>query len=197
MATALQPVERSGLVARGPLYMIAANLRILLEEIAAADGEITPQQEEALTALNVGVDTKVESIALILKELDAEDAMVDAAVEQLIARKEAISAERDRLEKYLMRCMEEASVDKVKGKLAGARISLNPPKVVVDLANPAVADEESLLSNVPPKFIRIVPEKVTPSYAAVDKDAVKEAWKAGEKLPEGITVVREKKLTIL
>jgi hypothetical protein len=137
---------------------------------------------------------------------------VTAEADRLKDRIHAIERERERLESYLMRCMETGGLSKVKGRIAGARIQLNNPKVVVDLANPNVADEESLKGNVPAELLRVIPEEVTPAVTVVDKDAVKERWKRAEAwrkanpdaplpeeltIPAGITVVRDKRLVLL
>jgi uncharacterized protein YhaN len=62
------------------LYEIQAELGALLEEIAEAGGEITPEQEEALDSLNLSRDVKLENWIKYLRNLKALEAGIDAEI---------------------------------------------------------------------------------------------------------------------
>ena len=83
-----------------PLYEINADLDALLDSIDPETGEI---DGDALTALTMERQEKLEGLALKLKNLAAEAEMIKAEEKNLADRRKTVERNRDSLKAYLMR----------------------------------------------------------------------------------------------
>lgn len=166
------------------------------EAIAAAGGDImaVPAIADLLDQAEGDFATKVERVALKVRELTGAAEVVKTEVERLNARKKAYENAAAGLKGYLLRMLQAAGKTKVEGKLATVAIQKNPAAVTV----PASADLEQLwLAGAP--GIEVVPPTFT-----VNKKALLEAVKIAETegrdvatvLPNGWTVTRGDSLRI-
>lgn len=153
------------------LYEIPDRLREIEGQIIEAEGEITPEIEAELDALDEAFDRKVEYIALLSREARAEAVAVKQEEDRLRARRTAAENRERYMKDYLQACLTKAGMERVEGQRAKIRIQQN--------SRPSIrwiGEEEA----IPQGFRR---ERVS-----VDGDAVYEAWKAGVVLPEGFQV---------
>jgi hypothetical protein len=160
------------------LYQIPAALRAIEAQIEEAEGELTPEAEAALNSLGEEFARKAEYLALLTCEATAQ-------ADAVTAQADAVKAEADRLYRiatahqnraaslkaYVKRCMEELGEVKISGELATVAIQRN--------GQPSVGYE------VPPEFL---PARFQRLKIEADSKAITEAWKAGEEMPEGVTV---------
>lgn len=73
----------------------------------------------------------------------------------------------ERVRERMKECLLNANIDKVAAGTFKVSVSLSPGSVAIDNA-----------SDIPPRFLTIIPESYTP-----DKNAIKAAIKAGEIVP--------------
>jgi len=83
------------------LYDLQADMALLLAEIEEAGGEITPEQEEALEALNLSRDAKLTNWVKYLKNLDADMASLEVEIDRLKHRLEQKEQQADRAKERL------------------------------------------------------------------------------------------------
>lgn len=141
-------------------------------EIDEETGEVTNLDD--LDALELERDTKVESIALWVKNLTAEAAAIKAEVQNLTKRQKAAENKAERLKDYLM------------GNLAGEKFKT--PKVAISYRTSEAVEilDEDL---IPEEFLAIKTE-----YKP-DKKAIKDELKAGGEV-EGAELVKRTSLQI-
>lgn len=159
------------------LVEIRATLDRVLEE---AEGELTPEVEEMLDALDGRVDEKIERIGLYIRERGAAAKAVKEERDRLdaLAKREERAAES--LKGYVKRHMEALGKTKVHGLLATVAIQHNSqPSVTTSLA-PAELYAE-------PASRPFVHREETVLYS-LDREAVLAVWKRHEPLPETIVV---------
>lgn len=166
------------------------------EAIQAAGGDImaVPAIAELLDRAEGDFATKVERVALKVRELLGAADVVKTEVDRLTARKRAYENAATGLKGYLLRMLEAAGKTKVEGKLATVSIQKNPPALQV----PPDADLGELYDA---GMRGIVP---VPASFALDKkvvlDLVKRAEAEGRDvatvLPRGWAVTRGDSLRI-
>lgn len=172
----------------------------LIEEhaaaIAAAGGDImaVPAIAELLDQAEGDFATKVERVALKVRELAGAALIVKAEEARLTARRKAYDNAAEGLKGYLLRSLQAAGKTKVEGKLATVAIQKNPAALNV----PENADIAELYE----AGMRGV-EKVPASYQVNKRevlDAIREIEAAGRVvesyLPTGWTVTRSDSLRI-
>ena len=154
------------------LYDISSELYELLENGFSSDfldeetGEIDEKKvAERIDALNIAFDEKIDDIASYIKDLSRLADGIKAEKNALAERQKRLEKRIEKLEEYSTACMR-----------------LNGKKKVVSVRNEVsfteshplnVLDEEC----VPRKFFREITE------SKIDKNAIKEAIKAGEEVP--------------
>ncbi len=170
------------------LHEATAALHIVDEWLEEQGGELTPELEAILEQAEGDFATKVERVALKVKELDAEAEAIKAEEQRLAARRKARENGAKSLKQYLERCLDAAGKEKVNGVLVTVAFQLNPPALSV----PADADLKELYEAGAPGITLV------PSTFTVDKRAVLDAVKAsGESvLPNGWAVTRARSLRI-
>lgn len=144
------------------LYEITEQRRAILDEIADAEGEVTPELEVRLDACDGSYTEKVDSVAAFATELAREVEAIGAEIDRLERRRRSRKSKVDWLRGYLLRCLQSAGFRKVESDRFS--VSLRKSSHVV------VEDEAAL----PSMFIR---EKLT---RTVDKTAIRNALKSGE-----------------
>lgn len=135
-------------------------------------GEPTPEQEAMLTDLcDVRIPAKVEGYCQVLTTIDREIGMFDAEIERLKVAKQTRENAVKRMKERLRDAMNELDMKTIKAGTFTATVCKNStPSVITDLPGEAM----------PEKFRKVTVE--------VNKSALTHAWKAGEPLPEGVTV---------
>ena len=154
------------------LYELTRAIEEFDLEIDEETGEVTNLDE--LDALELERDTKVENIALWVKNLTAEAAAIKAEVQNLTKRQKAAENKAERLKDYLM------------GNLAGEKFKT--PKVAISYRTSEAVEitDEDL---IPEEFLVIKTE-----YKP-DKKAIKDELKAGGEV-EGAELVKRTSLQI-
>lgn len=169
------------------LHELGAARDILDEWIEEAVGELTPEIDQLLQELAGSLNTKIENVALYIREQLVTAIAIENEVERLQSRAKARRAAADRLKLYLQSWMERTNTTNVKGDRCSVALQLNPPAVKGDL------DEGTLrgLFMVEPTLVRYAPESF-----ALDRRAVLDAHKLGKPIPDGLTVERSQSVRI-
>jgi len=132
--------------------------------------------QDALDNLTDEINTKAESIAAVLKQMEADVKMLKDEETRLKNRRIAIENNHKRLKEYLKNELEVMEIDKVKTPKFTITVRNNPVKVVIK--------DEDLIP---------VDYKV-PKYS-IDKKTLKEALLNGEEI-KGAELIQEKGVQI-
>lgn len=146
------------------LFDINNTIRAFLDQLYSSvdeTGEIAQGDWEALEELTEARDTKIENIALYIKELDAQASALKAEKEKLEARQKSTEKKAQRLRDYLSMNLQHERQDSFES--SRVKISFRKSEVV------------SIVDDLLPK--KYLAKKVT--YAP-DKKAIKELLKAGQ-----------------
>lgn len=165
------------------LYEISAMRNVLDAWLEETDGEITPELDELLAEVEGMATEKIERVGLYIRERVSHAKAVKEEVDRLkaIVTREERAAES--LKAYLHRQMEALGKPKVEGKLCTVAIQRNSqPAVTCALSDEDLAKQYAEDTAVA-QFIREVPV----SYR-LDRDAVLQAYKAGDAIPADIVV---------
>ena len=161
------------------LLDISDDLVAISERIREADGEITPEIEARLDAIEGELDQKITRIAMFIEERLGDAEKASAQEQRLRAIRRAFEREADNLKRYLKLCMERA------GKL-----SVVTPEARVSVqrnSQPAIRWTGAPL-DIPEGYRRVT--------IAPDLDAVREDINAGVEPPAGFTVEYDTHLRI-
>jgi hypothetical protein len=145
------------------LYELVGGYRSLLE---MADSETGEGFLEVLETLSDAIDNKVESCAKVVKNLQADMAVLKAEEERLSIRRRSVENNIDRLKTYMQESMTAAEKQKIKTALFTVYIVAGRDKVEVD--------DEAL---VPVEY------RKEPTPPPIDRKAILEALQAGKKVP--------------
>lgn len=148
------------------LYKLDEEVRLLLGEIWANDGEMPPEQADELTAAMAAHKTKALSCGHWIKSREATIAAARSQVREFEERIRAEQARVDRLKDLLKRVTVERYDGKIEDGLFAVKIHKSPPSLVV-------FDEAA----IPDKY------KTERVVVDIDKAAIKEAIKTGEVVP--------------
>jgi hypothetical protein len=156
-----------------PLYALADEYELLGQRILEAKGVLTPELSEEWDKLAEAIEQKVENTGLYIKNL-LVTAKAEAEEAEMFSRR-AKTKERaaKALKEYLKVNMERVGKDKLETLRVKARIQINP-RPAINWTRP--------VEELPDAFKRIKVE--------VDVAMAHEAWKLGQKLPEGFEVFR-------
>ena len=127
------------------LYEIPSELRAIEAQIAEMEGELTAELEEQLDSLQAEFDRKVEWLALMIREAEAEAAAFKLEEQRLGERRKAADNRAKRLKFYVHEQMQRMQVGKVAGELATISLVAN--------SRPSVRWEEGV--DIPDEFCRI------------------------------------------
>jgi Siphovirus Gp157 len=162
------------------------------EEMRANEGVLPDELAELLAQVEGDFAQKAERTALFVRELLSTAKGIKEEEDRLVKRRRAMEHAADRLKRYLEANMLEAEKMRIDGKLVTLRIQMNPPSVACALAEEAL--KKIYLTVVSDAFpiVKRVPE----SYV-LDRRAVLDAHKLGQKLPAGIEIERGASLRIV
>lgn len=160
------------------LWEISDELDRLTLEIFEAGGEITPEIEAQLEAMEGAFMEKVERVALRIRELEATAAAAKSEKDRLYALEKSNDGAAKGLKSYLQSYIERQGRDRVE-----------TPKVRVRIQNstPSIRWTREL-GELPEEYRRV---SITPDIAAV-----KEACKDGAPLPDGFERTQGRHLRI-
>ena len=135
--------------------------------IDAETGELI-SVSQALDALRMEREEKIENVACWVKNLCAEAAAIRKEEDELIKRRKAVETKIEKRKAWLLAAMtrEDGTTDKLKTGRVAISVKRNPPSTVVD--------DEALL----PWAYKTVKQTVTQ-----DKAAIKSAILAGKNVP--------------
>lgn len=124
------------------LYQLAQEWREIDEALDDSGGEITPEVEAKLKALEGSTGRKIDAIGTLRAESKARQAAYREEVQRL---QKMIAAEERKQEwqaAYVRQCLEAAGVDKLKGDKFSARIQVNSAPSVRPTVEPLSLPEE-------------------------------------------------------
>lgn len=163
------------------LYEISLEFQHLTDLLVEAAGELTPEIEEAIAAIQEQGEAKIEAAAMVVKNLqaDAESAKAEAA--RLAARATAFENGADRLRSLILPALEALG-----GKVKTARFTV----FTTSRENVAFALKPGHEAfELPEKFIRVRDPEL-------NKTALKDALKAGEELPDILAIDKSTSTTL-
>lgn len=153
------------------IYEIPGQIRRMEELIEEAEGEITPEIEEALSHLEDVFAEKLEYLALLSREKKAEAAAWKQEEARIAKNRRVAENAEKNLKGFIQMMMENAGIQKIEGERAKLRIQRNG-QPSIDWAGEKDA----------------IPEGFRKVSVTLDSSAVKEHLAAGGELPEGIVV---------
>lgn len=146
--------------------------------LAMVDDECDMQAiQDTLEGIEGMIADKAESIAKLMKSIEADEQAIKAEEERLYARRKALENRRTSIKDYLENQLISAGIDKVKGTMFTVSIQNNPPSVQIAEG-----------AKVPDKYL-------IPQEAKVDKRTLLEDLKAGA-VYEGIRRIQTKGVRI-
>lgn len=156
------------------LYAIGEEMEAIHSALAENGGELTDELAAQLDAIEEAFDVKAERTALVIRQLQAQAEVVKSEAKRLSDRAASLEKSAASLKEYLRFHMVTSGRDVVKGALATVRMQQSPPSARCEVP----------LEDLPPEFVRVVPES-----RAFDAKAAIAAHKAGQDLPGGITIL--------
>lgn len=161
------------------MYQLAEDYRNLMNQVEDQDAGITDEQKSILDAIGELSDQKIESIAMLIKELEAEAEVIKTEGQRLAGKSRSLDSRTAWLKNYAMDCLEQMGKDGVQGQILKVKIQNNPPscEVVDELA-------------VPKSYVQ---EVVT---LKIDRRAIIEDYKASGEIPAGTNITVGKSLRI-
>ena len=135
--------------------------------------------EVKLESLQIDFKEKVVGVAKYVRNVEADATAIDNEIKRLQTLKKRAERTVEWFERYLFQAMEATSTEKVECPILKVSIRKTPPSVQVE-------DE----SKIPEKYWRIIPET-----KEVDKNAIKDAFKAGIGV-DGAKVIKTKRIEI-
>ena len=164
------------------LWAISDELDAIAERIAEAGGEITPELEAELDAVEGDFTAKVERVALFVRQLEVDADGAEVEEKRLAGIKQANKNKAAGLKSYLLEVLTKNGRDKVDTQRARVRIQKS--------GTPAIHYTGDLL-DLPVQFVRVVPESLT-----LNKVALTEVVRAAGQLPDGVSVTYSKSVRI-
>jgi hypothetical protein len=145
------------------------------------NGELSQEMMESLDSLKDDFENKAISVACYIKNIEAEEAAIEHAIDDMKVRKAKLTKKAESLSDYLQCNLQKLSINEIKSSpYFKIKLKQCPPSV-------DVFDEKA----IPPEFWR---EKVT-TTTSVDKIKLKEVMSEGIEVP-GATIQRKLKLEI-
>lgn len=153
------------------LYKIAAAIEQAVE-FDDETGEISPESEARLAALEIARDEKACDIACLVLALDAEESAIRVEARKLQARAQSIAHRSEWLRSYLAQWLSPSE------KIKDARVSISV----------GFSDSVEITGDLPLEFM-------APQPAKPDKTAIKDAIKQGVAVP-GAKLTTKQHVTI-
>lgn len=161
------------------LYQISTEMDQLLEAVASAEGELTPELEAQIAQVNTALVEKTDGI---VAWVNYNEDLIELAQKRIKELQEFIQRTNTKLgnfDKYVDNCLQKVGASKIEGKLYS--IVKRKPSQVVNVF------DETL---IPMDFINIPEPKPT-----VQKVEIAKALKAGKEVP-GARLEESKNLSI-
>jgi len=99
------------------LYELAVQYQKILDAIEDAEGELSDEQMAELVAVEDDFRTKTESIAKLIRSLEADVEAIKAERKRLADRQETLSRKVEWLQRYVLEALRSTGTTKVKGEL--------------------------------------------------------------------------------
>jgi hypothetical protein len=148
------------------LYETSKEIATLHDEIIDAEGELSPELEAKLDALQLAFNDKVSNIGRWTINLIRKEDILKAEIERLEKRQKVFENLRSRLKNYLMLCMQSAEKTKVEFPQFTVSVQRNPPSA-------EVLDE----AKVPGQYVKVI------QITQLDKKKLLEDLKGGKEIP--------------
>lgn len=161
------------------LYEINEEYAAIIAAVEEAEGELTPELEEALAANGEDFDNKIENYIKAVRNYEADAEAFKAEAASFKAKSDRAAKTAERLKGTIAAAMQLRGIEKERFGNFTASFRKSE-KVVVD---------EDALAELPDDYKRV---KTT---VEADKTALKTALKAGMAI-EGVTLVENKSLQI-
>jgi hypothetical protein len=179
------------------MYHIRAEHLGLLKEIEEAEGELTPEMEQALALTEEEFEDKAVSYGFVVKSFEDVEELLDKEIKRLTALKQKATRRAETFKNRLDEAMRQFGVEKIDTPILKLSFRKSNP---VELAEDF---EDKFLENV---SIEIVPKDGAPAEiaklveyfdvkAAVSKKRIGEALKTGLKI-SGAAMFEKKNLQI-
>jgi hypothetical protein len=146
------------------IYQIQNEYQLLINSIIENDGEITPDQELALTINKDQLQSKSESYAYVIKQMDAECDIIDLEIKRLQQCKKVRENAIERLKATLTCAMNTFEVPEIKTPLIKINFRKSESVIVMDV------------NDLPAEY------KVVKVTEQADKVKIKDALKKGEQI---------------
>lgn len=151
------------------LYEITSSILNAVSQMTD-DGELAPGVEEQLAGLEMAMTEKVDNVAAFIRTCEAEAIAYKAETDRLGNLAAVATRKAERLKAYLKEELQRAGMTRIDGPRFKVSVQRNGTPTV-KLAEGAA---------VPERFARVKTE--------LDSRAVMEAVKAGEEIPDTLTV---------
>ena len=175
--------EKKEAVKSASLYELTTEQKeletIAIETADLETGEISPELMTALNAINGKVEEKATAICVVYRKIKTDCKNIDERIKELQAMKKQRENACERIEEYVLSCMDNAGLAKIDVDVTQAQISIRESKAV------DVYDFDALPDNY--KRIKTVVEP--------DKIEIGEALKRGEDVA-GAKIKINRKATI-
>lgn len=162
------------------LYQIEQEYLQIAQSIEDADGVLDEQMEQALIINQEELQTKAVKYALVIRQVDAEAAMLKAEIARMNALKKSKENTVDRLKDAIAGAMQMYGITKIQGDLINLSFRKSQKVMQVDA-------EMDALSALPERFLRTKTEINTSEISA--------ALKAGEDV-DGFELVENQSLQL-
>lgn len=156
------------------LYDIPLEFAILESALIENAGEITPELELQLDAFFRSGKDKIEGGAMVLRGLEMEAKACKDEAKRLSERAVSLENNADRLKKLVLYALDGAFGGKVKTALFTIWGQTSAQITTLDIA------PGTMLKDLPESFVRVQYD--------LAKDAIKEAIKKGDPIPDDIIV---------
>lgn len=127
---------------------------------------------DTLQALNLEIESKIEGIALVIKNALAEEKALGEEIKALQERKKSKTATAERLKAYLLQELQALDKQKIETARVVVTVAKNPPSL-------KIADEEKFkewaIKNKHDQWLTFV-------EPTLNKNAIKEAISGGEEI---------------
>jgi hypothetical protein len=162
-----------------PLYELVQYQREL--EVLADSGDVPAEViADTLEALEGDIEQKAVQVAQFTRNLQATADSVREAAKAMLARADRIEKRSESIHNYLLFQMQAAGISKIESPWFTLVVRKNPPAVVID--------EDAAL----PFEYWTVP---APPPARPDKQAIRDALKAGKSVP-GAHIIQTERLEV-
>lgn len=168
-------------------YELAGEWAALDELLLETGGELTPEIEQLLEQLEGTTTEKLEKIGLVAQRYVNDAKAIALELERLQARKRTYESSAAKMKLYAGRILDAIGKPSVKGVLCTVAWQNNPESVSGELTEEQLRE----LSVIAPEIVRVIPEQLE-----LDRTGALEYSRAGNALPEPLTITRGRHVRI-